>query len=153
MELSKQQKTGMVIAALAVGALGIDRFVLGSGGPAVASAQAVLPEVVEAASPQAVSAKKGVTFAQQLEQFAANNSIDPQAGVPNLFGDEKVWTVTAVIGNGQRGAVRIGKDLIRVGEDYEDAKLLRVDRDGGIFEKAGREFRAPLSRPRPQNGR
>lgn len=153
MELNKQQKTGMVIAALAVAALGIDRMFLGGGGPATASAQAVLPDVVEAASPQAVAAKSGVTFAQQLERFAQRNNIDPEAGVPNVFGADAEWTVTAVIGNGRRGAVRIGTQLVRVGQAYEDAVLVRVDGSGGIFAKAGREFRVPLENALASNGR
>ena len=153
MELNKQQKTGMVIAALAVAALGVDRFALGGGGPATASAQAVLPDAIETASPQAVAAKSGITFAQQLERFAESNNIDPEAGVPNVFGDDAEWAVTAVIGNGQRGAVRIGTKLIRVGQAYEDAVLVRVDGAGGIFAKAGREFRVPLDHSLSRNGR
>ncbi len=153
MELNKQQKTGMVIAALAVAAFGVDRLVLGGGGPATASAQAVLPDEVEAASHQAVAAERGITFAQQLERFARSNNIDPEAGVPDLFGDDAEWSVTAVIGNGQRGAVRIGTKLIRVGQAYEDAVLVRVDGDGGIFAKAGREFRVPLENALSGNGR
>ena len=100
-----------------------------------------------------MAAERGITFAQQLERFARSNNIDPEAGVPDLFGDDAEWSVTAVIGNGQRGAVRIGTKLIRVGQAYEDAVLVRVDGDGGIFAKAGREFRVPLENALSGNGR
>lgn len=154
MELNTKQKSGILVAALAVAALGVDRFVLGGSGPATASAQVLVPEAEDAALPQAVvKATTVAAFAQKLEKFADRHHIDPEAGIPDAFGDAEVWTVTSVLGKGERGAVRIGNTLIRVGEQYEDAVLVRVDREGGVFAKAGREFRASLVRPAMHNGR
>ncbi|MFG0258930.1 MAG: hypothetical protein ACF8LK_01145 [Phycisphaerales bacterium JB041] len=154
MELNTKQKSGILVAALAVAVLGVDRFVLGAGGPATATAQVVAPEAEAAVTPAAVAAvKSGAAFAQKLERFADRNHIDPEAGIPDAFGDAEVWTVTSVLGNGERGAVRIGNKLIRVGQQYEDAVLVRVDREGGVFSKAGREFRAMLVRPNLTKGR
>lgn len=161
MELTKQQKTGMVVAALAVAALGVDRFVLGASGPATASAQVAGPVVGMAEIDSArftLDSKPTNTFAQQLERFAARHNIEPQDGVPDAFGveveaEEQVWKVSAVIGNGKRGAVKIGDKIIPVGTDHEGAVLLRVDSEGGIFSKGGREFRALIDRPVPRSGR
>jgi|GEM_PF-3236336 len=154
MELNTKQKSGILVAALAVAGLGVDRFVLGGSGPATASAQVLMPEAEAEAVPQAVaSVKAGTAFAQKLERFADRHHIDPEAGIPDAFGDAEVWTVTSVVGNGERGAVRIGNSLIRVGQQYEDAVLVRVDREGGVFAKSGREFRAELIRPTMPNGR
>ena len=147
MELNSKQKAGALVAAIAVVALGVDRFVLGGNGPASASAQVLAPEAEAAAVTQTDVSKSGTTFAQQLEQFAARNHIDPDAGIPDAFGDAEVWTVTAVMGNGDQGAVRIGNEMVRVGSLYRDAILVRVDRDGGVFSRFGREFRAALVRP------
>ncbi|MFG0243770.1 MAG: hypothetical protein ACF8R9_13370 [Phycisphaerales bacterium JB054] len=154
MELNTKQKSGILVAALAVAALGVDRFVLGGAGPAAAAAQVLVPEAETAALPQAVTTVKADTaFAQKLERFAERHHIDPEVGIPDAFGDAEVWTVTSVLGNGERGAVRIGKDLVRVGETYQDAVLVRVDRHGGVFAKSGREFRAALRVPALPKGR
>ena len=154
MELNTKQKSGILVAALAVAALGLDRFVLGGSGPASASAQVLVPEAEAAALPQtAGTVKSEASFAQKLERFADRHHIDPEAGIPDAFGDAAVWTVTSVLGKGERGAVRIGNTLIRVGERYEDAVLVRVDREGGVFAMSGREFRAELIRPTMPNGR
>lgn len=154
MELNTKQKSGVLVAALAVAALGVDRFVLDGAGPATATAQVVVPETDAAALPKTVATSaSGAAFAQKLERFADRHHIDPEAGIPDAFGDAEVWTVTSVLGKGERGAVRIGNTLIRVGERYEDAVLVRVDREGGVFAKSGREFRATLVRPAMHNGR
>lgn len=144
MNLNTRQKTGMLVAAIAVGALGLDRFAFG-GGPATASAQSAEPLAVETAYTPAARTESQVTFAQRLERFAQRESVNPNEGVPDGFG-ETGWVVSSVIGSGEKGAVRIGKHLIRVGGTYEDGTLLRVDRDGAVFLRAGREYRAPLER-------
>lgn len=147
MEMTTKQKTGAAVALLAVAALGVDKLLLGGGGPATASAQAVLPEAGTLTAPQIISVKQQQTFAQELERFAVQNQIDPLTDVPDAFGEEEVWIVTSVMGKGDRGAVRIGDSLVRVGQSYQDAQLVRVDRDGAVFLRGGREFRAVLKRP------
>ncbi len=148
MELNRQQKAGMVVAALALTALGVDRFVLGSGGPATASAQAEVQEAMTTPAVQLVSTQHGDSLAKRLDTFANQQEIDLGQGVPDLFGNEEVWTITSLFGTGTRGGVRIGEKMIRVGQLYRDAKLVRVNRDGAYFSKAGKEFFAPLDRPK-----
>lgn len=149
MQLTKQQKAGVAVAALAVAALGVDRFLLRPAGPAAAAAQTAAAVSAEAAPPDAggvMTVSAGPTFAQRLEAYAQQRQIEPGAGVPDLFGRE-VWRVSAVIGQGENGAVRLGDDLVRVGQIYKGATLLSVDRNGGTFRKSGHVFRAEIDRP------
>jgi len=153
MKVNTQQKVGMVVAAVALGLLGVDRFVLGTGGPASASAQASEPGLqpltgVSGSSP----AVRTVSLAGRLESFAAGQEISPSGGMPDLFGGQ-AWEIRSVFGAGERGGVRIGTDLIRVGGEFRGASLVRVERDGATFSKAGREFRIPLQRPELLNDR
>ncbi len=152
MELNRQQKAGMVIAALAVAALGVDRFVLGSGGPATASAQADVSVVLTTAAVQLATTKHSETLAGRLDKFAAQQQIDPSKSVPDLFGSEEVWTVSSLFGSGNRAGVRIGEKIVRVGQVYRGATLVRVSRQGATFSKAGREIFAPMDRPMSING-
>jgi hypothetical protein len=150
MQLTKQQKAGMAAAALAVGVLGVDRFVLGTGGPASASAQQAVvvgADAVQAEGPKPkAQAESGPTFAQRLDGFASARGIDPTRADVGLFGTAapEVWTASAVIGVGQGGALRIGERLVRVGETYRGAELVSVDRRGGVFREGERVFRADL---------
>lgn len=154
MELNTQQKAGMVVAALALAALGVDRFVLGGGGPATASAQADVPVVVTAAVTQGAPIQRGESLAGRLATFADQQRLDPAGGVPDLFGgEEEVWKVSSIYGTGTRGGVRIGETLIPVGQAYQGATLVRVTRGGAVFSKAGREVFAPIDIPDSIQGR
>jgi hypothetical protein len=114
MQLTKQQKAGMAAAALAVGVLGVDRFVLGTGGPASASAQQAVvvgADAVQAEGPKPkAQAESGPTFAQRLDGFASARGIDPTRADVGLFGTAapEVWTASAVIGVGQGGRCELG---------------------------------------------
>jgi hypothetical protein len=148
MELTKQQKAGALIAALALAALGVDRLFLGGGGPATASAQNLPPEAplvtTTAARPAAGTPQN--SLASRLTEFAAAEALDPSTDVPDLFSQSR-WTLRGVFGEGARGGVKIGETLIYVGGEYGGAKLLRVSREGATFSKAGREFFVTLERP------
>jgi hypothetical protein len=144
MNSTRRQRVGMAVAATALAALGVDRFVLGIGGPATASAQVVAPETPEAAAVEsALKQGGGTSLARRLDDFAARQELDLSGGVPDVFGGEK-WTVKSVFGSGVRGGVRIGKDLVRVGQEYRGARLVGVTRTGATFAKSGREFHVPL---------
>ncbi len=153
MEFNKQQKVGVVVAAVALGVLGVDRFVLGAGGPASASAQDALPGMQPVAlSSPATPAGADTSLAHRLEQFAQREQINPAQGMPDLFGGS-VWEIKSVFGAGTRGGVRIGEDLIRVGQEFRGATLVGVSRDEAVFRKSGREFRVPIDRPEPGQDR
>lgn len=153
MEINKQQKVGVVVAAVALGVLGVDRFVLGAGGPASASAQDALPgmQPVALSEPMTPSGAND-SLAARLEQFAQQEQLNPGQGMPDLFGGG-VWEIRSVFGTGTRGGVRIGEDLIRVGQEFRGATLVGVSREEAVFRKSGREFRVPIDRPEQRQDR
>lgn len=147
MEFNKQQKVGVVVAAVALGVLGVDRFFLGAGGPASASAQDTLPGMQPVAhSGPMMPTGADDSLATRLEQFARQEQLNPGQGMPDLFGGS-VWEIKSVFGAGTRGGVRIGQDLIRVGQEFRGATLVGVSREEAVFRKSGREFRVPIDRP------
>lgn len=141
MLITKRQKAGSLVAALALLALGADRFILGGGGPATASAQNLLPEPsIEPPQPGLpATAPPKDTLASRLAQYAAEQGIDPEGGVPDLFSQEG-WQILAVFGEGTRGGVKIDDRIVRVGGQYDGATLVSVSRQGATFSKAGQEF-------------
>ncbi|MCC7390271.1 MAG: hypothetical protein IT431_16065 [Phycisphaerales bacterium] len=148
MELTKQQKAGALIAALALSALGVDRLLLGGGGPASASAQdlASAAPLVDTTAARPAAGAPSNSLASRLAEFADAEALDPSTDVPDLFSQSR-WTLRGVFGEGVRGGVKIGDELVHVGGEYAGAKLLRVSRTGATFSKAGREFFVALEVP------
>lgn len=152
MELNRQQRVGMAVAAIALAALGVDQFVLGGGGPATASAQVGAPGILPVSAVQDARQEASSMLALRLDEFAASERVDPSAGVPDVFGGSQ-WRITAVVGLGQRGAVRIDDELVRVGQVYNGAVLTSVSRTGAVFTKAGREINVSIDGPESGKGR
>lgn len=154
MALTKQQKAGTALAALALVALGVDKLFLGGGGPATASAQDVLPITPAAtqAGVQTASTVPGDLLAARLTAFARTESIDPSSGVPDLFSPDE-WKIQSIFGMGSRGGVTIGEQIVNVGGTYDGATLVRVSRDGATFTRLGKEFFVGVEQPRLSSGR
>ena len=152
MKFNNRQRAGALVAVLCVAALGVDRFVLGVGGPASASAAGAIETfegpVLPATAPKSVAVAPTDSLANRLQDFAISESLDPADSVPNLFGEAE-WKVQAVFGSGTRGGVRVGDKTVLVGKQWEaaGATLERVTRTGAFFSRGGREFFVPLDQP------
>ncbi|MBK7406097.1 MAG: hypothetical protein IPJ41_16195 [Phycisphaerales bacterium] len=152
MALTNSRKASIALLAVALGALAVDRFVLGGGAPQSAQAEGLaLTEQAAGLIPGSSQAAPATTLSARFEQLATTTELDPLQ-VPDVF-DTHSWHLTALVGMGEKGGVIVDGRLVRVGQDYQGAQLVSVSGDGAQFVRNGRRFTIAFEKPEGRQGR